>query len=264
MIQNPSFKGKLARDVLAIYEWFVGFSSPREEGVRHRITAFHLRRYQRDLITFLRSYITAPCVFFDVGANIGYVSREASRIVGSAGSVLAFEPNPSVFELLKRNCGRLKNATVHNLAVGDREATLSLQFQKDQTGEASLVSPANRIGAVSVDVRVVTLASYLATVEPSAKVVLKIDVEGFEVPVLRGIGTGRLPDCIIAEYNPKWQRAGGFSPREFYDWFFSNGYRINILGAGGRLASTNWEQFSDAVGLTPDNESFDCVAILGP
>ena len=50
MSLNPSFKGKLARDILAIYEWIVGFSSPREEGVRHRITAFHLRRYQRNRV----------------------------------------------------------------------------------------------------------------------------------------------------------------------------------------------------------------------
>jgi len=257
-----SWKGRIARDLLDLYENAAGFRTPREESVRTRFSAFHLHHYQTDLLAFLRSRISAPCVFVDVGANIGYVSRAASRIIGTGGKVVAFEPNPTVFALLQENCARLKNVTIHNFAVGEQEGVLSLGFRADHTGEASLLASPGTAGETQVKVPVVTLASYFSTFDAAAKIFLKIDVEGFELPVLRGLGSGRLPDCVIAEYNPKWQRRGGFSPEEFYAWFSSRGYHIHIMGPGGRLAPATLEDFHRALQTTSDTESFDLVGLI--
>ena len=248
-----TLKGKLARNLLGLYESAVGFATPREESVRTRFTSFHLRRYQKDLITFLRSYIRKPCAFFDVGANIGYVSSEASRLVGRGGMVVAFEPNPTVYALLAKNCRNFSNISTCNVAVGDRETTLSLNFCQDETAQASLLASSRQAGMLSVEVPVVTLSGHLEKVSALAQIVLKIDVEGFELPVLRGLGNGRVPDCIVAEYNPKWQRVGGFDPREFYDWFVCAGYSINILGAGGTVSQLTWETFTATLEQTPSH-----------
>jgi len=256
-----SWKGRLARDLLDLYERAVGFRTPRAEGVRARFSAFHLRHYQQDLMAFLRAHLTPASVFIDVGANIGYVSRAAARIVGPGGKVLAFEPNPSVFPLLEKNCRSIPGIAIHNLAVGEQAGVLSLGFRENQTGEASLLAPGREAGDVQVPVQVVPLASYLAGLDPAARVVLKIDVEGFELPVLKGLGEGRLPDGIVAEYNPRWQRIGGFAPRAFYEWFSSRGYRIHILGAGATLTPASFAEFQQRIDATSELDSFDVVGL---
>ena len=258
---NPSFQGALARHLLSLYEKAVRFHTPWEEGVRCRFTSFHLHRYQRDLLTVLRSQVSPGTAFFDVGANIGYISRAVSGWVGAEGSVTAFEPNPKVFPLLQRNCGRLKNVRLHNLAAGDADGELTLSYREDHTGEASLVKlPGDRDSKTS-EVAVVRLENYLGRVPAGERTFMKIDVEGYELPALRGLGSRR-PEGIAAEYNPRWQRAAGFAPQDFYDWFSTHGYRLHLLASGGALMPLDGEAFLGQVEATKEADSFDCIALL--
>lgn len=68
--------------------------------------------------------------FVDVGAHVGYFSVMASRRVGAAGRVLAFEPEPGNFALLEENLRRngCTNATAHAAAVGARGGTVELHL----------------------------------------------------------------------------------------------------------------------------------------
>ena len=258
---KPSYQGAVARHLLSLYEKAVRFHTPWEEGVRYRFTAFHLHRYQRDLLTLLRSQVSPGTAFFDVGANIGYISRAVSRWMSAEGSVTAFEPNPKVFPLLQRNCAHLKNVRLHNLAVGDAEGKLTLSYRDDHTGEASLVKLPGDLVSKTSEVAVVRLESYLSRVAAGQKVFMKIDVEGFELPALRGLGSSR-PEGIAAEYNPRWQRAAGFAPQEFYDWFSTRGYRLHLLASGGALMPLDGASFLGQVETTKEADSFDCIALL--
>jgi FkbM family methyltransferase len=127
-------------------------------------------------------------VFFDVGANVGFFSLIASRIVSPTGTVVAFEPVPEIAHQLEANAriNGLKNIRVLNMAVAERDGEMRLQLTA-HPGGATLEGfgrPHDRTGTISVPAR--TLDSLIAIGEVPAPSVIKIDVEGAEAAVLVG------------------------------------------------------------------------------
>ena len=125
-------------------------------------------------------------VFIDVGANIGYWTRLAVK--RGFRKIHAFEPSPRPLQILrKRNSGR-PQVTVHSVALGDApgiapmklyksfspHATMGCLGDEPQRGEIGL------LGSINVPVR--TLDSYnFQDID-----LIKIDTEGYEVPILLG------------------------------------------------------------------------------
>lgn len=133
--------------------------------------------------TFLRSILRPGDTVVDVGANIGLVTLTASALVESGGRVVAIEPHPRTFSILQDHISL--NAATNVVAV---------QSAVGESGGAAFISDGayddmnhierDKTGGIAVPcLRLDDLASSLAleTVR-----VLKIDVEGFELFVLRG------------------------------------------------------------------------------
>ena len=51
----------------------------------------------------LLSFVTDSTVFLDIGANLGYFSLQVAARNRNGGKVLAFEPHPKLFDLMKRS-----------------------------------------------------------------------------------------------------------------------------------------------------------------
>jgi len=122
----------------------------------------------------------------DVGANIGLTTLLHSRL---ADTVHAFEPSPTTFELLRENIARagVQNVELHNVGLGEQPGSFELTFApqnrsgafvSDQT-QASTGHTVERIQIATMDQRVD--AARIGKVD-----LIKIDVEGFELHVLRG------------------------------------------------------------------------------
>jgi FkbM family methyltransferase len=118
--------------------------------------------------------------FVDVGANVGYYTRFASRIVGPEGTVLAYEPNPTAFRLLRMNTEQLSNTTIFQKALSDQKGEAIFYIRRH--GEMSSLGADSGARPIRVDVS--TLDAELAAY-PRVDFI-KIDVEGFEMEVLRG------------------------------------------------------------------------------
>ena len=124
----------------------------------------------------------------DVGANVGHYAVACSRIVGPSGRVVALEPVPESFALLSDNCLALeaRNVTLLNLAASDRSSVRGMAVPRFASGlprptEAHLTDTSE-----SDDVYVVTLA--LDDLSwPTRIALVKIDTEGHELSVLRGL-----------------------------------------------------------------------------
>jgi FkbM family methyltransferase len=124
----------------------------------------------------------------DVGANVGQYTALLSRLVGPAGRVLAFEPDPrthAMLESIVRALG-LANVETFQLALGDAAGTASIVRVLDEDGlpNIGLTHLAAAGEAPSAETAVATLDTACAEVE--ACVFVKIDVEGTELQVLHG------------------------------------------------------------------------------
>jgi FkbM family methyltransferase len=130
--------------------------------------------------------------FVDVGANTGWYTVLAARKVGPSGRVVALEPSPANFSWLKENLRKndLDNVRTVNEAAWSSEAELSLfQGPASNSGASTLVpsfaatKDCDQVGLV----RARPLTAILSPDEISTMRVLKIDVEGAELEVIRGL-----------------------------------------------------------------------------
>jgi FkbM family methyltransferase len=137
--------------------------------------------------------IKPGAVVWDVGANIGFFSLIASRLVGE-GEVVAFEPLPVNLKALARNLelNAITNVRVVEVALGERSGTAELQLLDSQTWakldtSADTAFQQEAVASAHIEVGLSTLDAQLLELSPPDLV--KIDIEGAEVAALRGAGT---------------------------------------------------------------------------
>ena len=134
---------------------------------------------------FVQSRLRPGAIFVDAGANIGTYALPAARLVGPTGRVIAFEAHPRTFGYLERNvaANAASCVTALNRALGEEPGEIEMGFKAANPGETHV-----RAGASAGGVRVpmTTLDDAMAELGLPRMDYLKIDVEGFELPVLRG------------------------------------------------------------------------------
>jgi FkbM family methyltransferase len=178
-------------------------------------------------VELFRSFLTPESVVCDVGANVGALTVPLARM---ARYVHAFEPQRHVFHMLAGNVAlnRLQNVSCYHLALGDEEArreipVLDYERPNNSLGSFSLDMPGQKNDYVRI-ARLKTPCHFL-----------KIDVEGYEVQVLRGAAP-MIRECepviyvendrrdqadeVIAEvralgYTPYWHITPLFRPDNF-------------------------------------------------
>jgi FkbM family methyltransferase len=151
----------------------------------HRyVSGYWIGNYEVPIQEALARLLSPGGVFYDVGANAGFFTILASRLVGANGRVFAFEPMPenvaSVREQVEIN--GLGNVEVIEAAAGAQAGTATLYIPDGNNSMAHLGEA--RGAEASLQVKIVTLDEFARThPAPSA---LKIDVEGAEDSVLAG------------------------------------------------------------------------------
>ncbi|HUA74451.1 MAG TPA: FkbM family methyltransferase [Solirubrobacteraceae bacterium] len=145
-------------------------------------------------------------VVWDVGANIGFYSLIAARLVGEGGKVIAFEPLPDNQRAVLRNVelNGLGNVELVALALSDSEGEAELEIHDsptwaklDTSGDTAFKRDTAASGSVRVEVS--TLDAQLARL-PAPQLV-KMDIEGAEVAALRGASKllGECRPALICE-----------------------------------------------------------------
>lgn len=200
-------------------------------------TSYILGTYEPEFLNALRQYVRPGDTCVDVGGNLGYYCLLMSSLVGPQGRVITFEPVEENLAVLKENIAvnGIKNVQLVNTALGAQPGTISLI--RSEAGSIS-ATPSIRAYAVegeqsSIDVPVNTLDAYLEE-KGWRPAVIKIDVEGAELEVLRGaVNTLRVTRPTVLVEVHGWEEASTADVREF----FSNvGYQISLAGTRGREA----------------------------
>ena len=124
--------------------------------------------------------------FIDVGANIGHYSLLASPLVGARGRVVAIEAAPWIHTLLDQHVRRNR---LHNVRTVPVAATASTGTVKLYAGHADNIGKTSTIArpGACFDVPAQPLAEILHAPERALARIIKIDVEGAELGVLRGL-----------------------------------------------------------------------------
>lgn len=148
----------------------------------------------------------------DAGANQGYYTIRLGTIVGPEGRVVAFEPNPELYELLEVNVdinAYRSRCQLFRKALGEQSGTAQLTFGYNNMG-AGTIAPQLAHGTQAVDVEVVRGDDVLAP--DTVFDVMKFDVEGFEPEAAAGLGgvIARSPHAaiVLEVFAPAWRRSG--------------------------------------------------------
>ena len=144
-----------------------------------------MHSYEPGKHALIRRHLRPGMTFIDVGANKGDFTLLAARIVGDSGRVISIEPEPDNHSILRRSIelNGYTNVRVMHLALSDRDGTATLQI--GSTSGAHTLSP-EFSGTRTVEVPTRTLDGVVAEQQLASVDMIKIDVQGLELAVLRG------------------------------------------------------------------------------
>jgi FkbM family methyltransferase len=197
--------------------------------------------WEIDITRWFEETLEPGKVFVDVGANIGYYSLLASRLVGDAGKVVAIEAHPRMAELLHRNMiiNAQYNVSTWHKAAWSRSEKLTFHARRHFGANSSAGSLGDRdleklddqeeiveVDAVALD----DLLSDLPRVD-----LIKIDVEGAELQVVTGLAdtlAGNPDIKVIFEWSPGQLEMVGNKPEALVELMEQHGFVLRLMERG--------------------------------
>ena len=164
-------------------------------------------------------------VFMDVGAHIGSVTASVRHRLPDV-EIVAVEAVPEKAEWLKK---KFHGVQIHNCAVGNAQGEVEFQVDLDRPGFSSLASDLKNRGNVrTIRVPIRRLDELYTGTKPVD--LIKIDVEGMELPVLQGASAliARCRPTVYFESGLEGGAAFGFTTEQLFDWFAQHDYQIFV------------------------------------
>jgi FkbM family methyltransferase len=165
-----------------IRKWGVWFDLNLNDNVQRAF--YYTGWYERPFLRFLRDELQADDTYIDVGAHVGIDAAFVAE-VARAGRVVAFEPAPDTVAVLRSSVGQLDNVDVIPVALGDAAGTVTLRANPKWHLEDAATRSRFGVGPPVCQAQLVRFddwATDLARMD-----VVKIDVEGGELDVLKGM-----------------------------------------------------------------------------
>lgn len=198
------------------------------------VKSMYFDAYEIEVIRIMKKYLKPGGVFIDVGANVGYLSAIGLSLVGTTGQVHSFEPMPAYFSYLEQiaELNPQYKIVANKLALGQADGKACITSHRHGTGCNSMVPgfiPKEHI-AETLNIHVWRLDEYIQKQKLSRISLIKIDTEGFELPVLLGTSRffddhkGNLPP-IIVEITPRAFKLMNKNVSELEEFMASYGYK---------------------------------------
>jgi FkbM family methyltransferase len=208
--------------------------------IGEEIFANAFERVQRSVLDRL---ITSGQTIIDVGANFGFYTCLLAKRVGPRGRVIAFEPTPKTFDVLREHVilNRLEHVVdCHNQAMADQPGNRELYIYEDDRdvynslGAVSGFAAQRPVGKMTVPT--VTLDQVLEEAPHDRGCFIKIDVEGFQHQVLLG-GQRSLRQrrnvSLMVEMHEATSLQCGSSARETLELMTDCGFAVHLMTPRG-------------------------------
>lgn len=186
--------------------------------------------HERGLWSLMSCIARRDDCFWDVGAHCGFYATALASPRFGLSAIHAFEPNPN----LHANLARQERVVLHRVALGERQDWLDLKYSKKGASAVATLRPSRETTVARVCVE--TAASQLDMGVPHPDV-LKIDVEGFELSVLKGFGDRLGTPLVFMEYIDWMAKESGWQLADLRS-FLGTDWRIFRIENDGSLRST--------------------------
>jgi FkbM family methyltransferase len=186
--------------------------------------------YEPEQTAWALECLSAGDRFVDLGANFGWYTALASNVVGPSGHVFAFEPSPVAADVIANAIAEngLKNVTLVRSAVGDTVGRTKLYMPVNlhvHSPSAFFSDP----DFVPLEVPLIPLDRYEPLADGHRIKLIKIDVEGSEPDIMRGMRQlvqRGLVENIFCEFNSGWLKHNAMTPSTLLDLITSYGFSI--------------------------------------
>jgi FkbM family methyltransferase len=203
------------------------------EGVQ---LGLYLGTYERRTGRLLAALVNEGAIVLDIGANIGAHALPLAHRVGQTGRVIAIEPVAETFRRLRRNCelnGPLsRRMTLLQAALGERDSATQGRYYYGswplrRGGERHAVHAG--LAQSTAGARFYTLDLLADMLQLPRVDLIKIDVDGDELPILRGAEQvlSRFAPTIVFEYCPYLLIERGAEPTELLRFLRDRGYGLH-------------------------------------
>ncbi len=259
-----SFKRKKARRYFQKYPSVVNTFQLKETGAVEFANWSNPLVSHKDItqekVDFFKKFAPEGSLCIDIGANVGEHTVSMALAVGKSGMVIAFEPNPMVFEVLNTNAGLNTDKTnirLFNCAISDTDSEYYYNSSEASFSNGGIsTEKTNNHGKFQLEEKIkgVNLDTFLHTHfegELSKLRLIKVDTEGYDKEILKSIASiiQKYKPVIIAECFPKLNTAERV---DLYNTIAKHGYDLYYFRDIDRLADTvkitaadmdNWKHF---------------------
>jgi FkbM family methyltransferase len=189
--------------------------------------------FEPDLVSMGAEFSHESCIDLDIGANFGLwglslISNEHYKGLG----VHFFEPNPHCHRYIQRSLCELYSLDVQfafNAAVGSDNGEVYLSIKEAELGQSQIA-----LLDEGVKARVITIDSFLSELGSQSIGIVKVDVEGFELEVLKGMEetlAKNPPRAFIIECNNEHLQRYGANSQELMARMRQAGYSLFLFRA---------------------------------
>jgi len=209
--------------------------------------------YEPEVSRLIRDSLSDGMTFLDLGANVGYYTLIASRLVGPTGTVYAFEPDPEVFKQLICNVEANGCFNVVAIAKAASDKSGKQGFVRDPYGAEGFLAEG---GSQPLSIDVIALDDFFGARGWPKIDVMKLDIEGSESAALhgmRGLLSRHYNVQLIMEYNIYALERAGSSREVLATLLQAYGY------SRGFIIEKGMEAFAISSGLPATHATYNLL-----
>ncbi len=200
--------------------------------------------------------ILKPKMFFvDIGANQGEFTVFAAKRL-TEGKVISFEPVSTVFEKLEKNvdANNFKDRVdLIRKGLSDKNTTAEIYTEPGKSEDGTVnqglytIHRTDTRSMIQETIELIRFDDFVDSYSLSCLDVMKIDIEGSELAVLRGAKQAleKFKPIILIEVNKLTSEAAGYQATEILDYLTSLGYYFKVILSDGKTQPITSEELSE-------------------
>lgn len=254
----PEFRGKnylLLRLAEAINkEWTKHIEYKTPQGLIYDLNLeiignrelFFLGKHEADLSWVIENLIENGDIVIEAGIDIGIHTVFMAKKIGIRGYIHGFDPLASAIvdtqHHLKLN--GLKNVTLNQLALGEQEGTATIYSFTNLPRAHSSLNDLGKSHTLAHECIVTTIDKYVLDNSMNQLKLIKLDIEGSEMPALRGAidSISKMHPLVVVEANYETSRAFNYQPEDIKEWFEKLSYACFVFHRGKWFKVKNNEE----------------------